>query len=173
MASYQLRESGVSWHVLQTKANRERKICAQLLGKGHEAYVPVTRQSRRWSDRMQTIESPMFPGYVFVRSGFSPGGKLAILRTSSVYGFVTFNQEIATIPHQQIHDLRQIEEQNSRWVPYQFLKAGQQVRIRGGCLDGLEGIFVVESSGKKLVISIVPMHRSIAVSVDDYDLEMI
>ena len=161
------------WHALQTRASRERKVCTQVLGKGREAYVPVTRQRRRWSDRMQTIEVALFPGYVFVRSGFSCREKLAILQTSSVYGFVTFDKTLARIPDQQIRDLRRIEEQNGPWAPYQFLKAGQRVRIRGGCLDGLEGIFVAEGTGKKLVISIVPMQRSIAVSMDDYDFEVV
>jgi len=160
------------WYALQTRARRERKICTQVEGKGHEAFVPVLKQRRRWSDRFQTIELPLFPGYVFVRAVTSPTDRLAILQTSSVYGFVTFNGIIAKIPDHQIQDLRKLEEQNSACSPWPFLKAGQRVRIRGGCLEGLEGIFVAHGSGNKLVISIIPMQRSIAVSIDDYDFEV-
>ena len=135
--------------------------------------MPVTRQRRRWSDRFQTIEVPMFPGYVFVRAVSNPSDRLAILQTSSVYGFVTFGGVIARIPDQQINDLRRIEEQNSSCSPWPFLKTGQKVRILGGCLDGLEGIFLAPGTGKKLVISIIPMQRSIAVSIDDYDFEVL
>lgn len=160
------------WFALQTRARFERKICGRVLGKGHEAYVPVTRQRRRWSDRQQTIELPLFPGYVFVRTALSLADRLAILQTSGVYGFVTFNGLIARIPDVQIGDLRRIEEHNASCSPYAYLTAGRRVRIRGGCLDGLEGIFVAERGGK-LVVSIAPMQRSIALDLDGYELEML
>jgi len=161
------------WFALHTRTRWEQKILAHITGKGHEAYVPTFRQRRRWSDRFQTIEIPMFPGYVFVREVSSAVDRLAILQTNSVYGFVTFAGVTARVPDQQINDLRRIEEQTSACTPWSFLKAGQRVRIRGGCLDGLEGIFLAESSGSKLVISIMPMQRSIAVSIDDYDFEVV
>ena len=161
------------WYALQTRARRERRICAQVESKGHEAFVPVTRQRRRWSDRFQTIELPLFPGYVFVRAVPNHADRLAILQTSGAYGFVIFDGIIARIPNQQIRELQRIEEQNSSWSPYPFLKAGQRVRIRGGCLEGLEGIFVAEGTGKKLVISIVPMQRSVAIDLEAYDVEVV
>ena len=58
------------------------------------------------------------------------------------------------------------------WSQYPFLKRGQRVRIAGGCLDGLEGIFVADR-GRKLVISIEPMERSIAVDIGAYDVELV
>jgi transcription antitermination factor NusG len=164
---------GPDWFALQTRARWERKVCTQVEGKGHEAYVPVLRQRRRWSDRFQVIEVPLFPGYVFVREVMNHNDRLAILQTSSVHGFVNFSGMIARIPEHQIADLRRIEEQSTGCTPWPFMKAGQRVRIHGGCLDGLEGIFVAESAGNRLVISIVPMQRSIAVSLDDYDFEVI
>lgn len=159
-----------NWYAVQTRARFERKICEQVIGKEHEAYVPVTRERRKWSDRYQTIESPLFPGYVFVREVLTSDGRLAILQTRGVYGFVTFNGVIGRIPEQQITDLKRIESQNTSWSPCRFLKAGQRVRVCGGCLDGIEGFFVAEH-GKKLVISIEPLQRSIALDVDAYNLE--
>lgn len=160
------------WHALQTRARFERKICQQVQSKHQEAYVPATRERRRWSDRYQHVEIPLFPGYVFVRAISDPAHRLAVLQTRGAYGFVTFNGTIARIPDQQISDLRRIESQNTSWSPYPFLKSGQRVRICGGCLDGLEGTFVAERS-KKLVISIEPMERSIAIDVGAYDLEVV
>jgi transcription antitermination factor NusG len=97
---------------------------------------------------------------------------LAVLQTSGAYAFVTFNSVIASIPDQQIKDLQRIESQNTSCSPYPFLKSGQRVRICGGSLDGLEGIFVAEH-GRKLVISIEPMQRSIAVDLTAYDVEVV
>jgi transcription antitermination factor NusG len=161
-----------AWFALQTRVRFERSICDRIQGKGHQAYVPVTRTRRRWSDRQQNIDQPLFPGYVFVRAALGHQDKLAILQTAGVYSFVTFGGTIACIPSQQIQDLRRIEENNSSCVPYPYLTAGARVRIHGGCLDGLEGIFVAERSGR-LVVSFTPMQRSIALDLDGYEFEML
>ena len=98
-----------SWYALQTRTRFERRICQQVLAKHHEAYVPVTRARHRWSDRIQTVETPVFPGYVFVRASESSDARLAILQTNGVYAFVAFNGVIAQIADQQINDLRRLE----------------------------------------------------------------
>ena len=54
-----------------------------------------------------------------------------------------------------------------------FLSAGQRVRVRGGCLDGLEGILTEVKSNRTLVISADPIQRSLAVSIEDYEVEPI
>ena len=126
----------------------------------------------RWSDRCQTVEVPLFPGYVFVRAISDPADRLAVLQTNGAHGFVTFQGMVACIPDRQIKDLRQIESQNKSWSPYPFLKSGQRVRVCGGCLDGLEGLFVNDYGGK-LVISIEPMQRSIAIELGEYDIELV
>jgi transcription antitermination factor NusG len=115
---------------------------------------------------------PLFAGYVFVGAVSNPADRLAILQTSGAYRFVTFKGVAACIPDRQIKDLRRIEGQNTAWSPCPFLKSGQRVRICGGCLDGLEGTFVAER-GRKLVISIEPMQRSVAIDLASYDVEAV
>ena len=56
---------------------------------------------------------------------------------------------------------------------YPFLKAGRRVRIRGGCLDGLEGILVSENKDHSLVVSIEAIQRSLAIRIDGFDVEAI
>jgi hypothetical protein len=44
--------------------------------------------------------------------------------------------------------------------------------VRGGCLDGMEGI--LEQRGEKnLVISIESIERAVAITVEGYELEMV
>ncbi len=160
------------WLALHTRTRFERQICQQVKAKDFEAYVPVSRKRHRWSDRYQTVETPILPGYVFVRAVATPEDRLAILRTPGTYCFVAFNGVIARIPDRQINDLRRIESQNSPWSTYPYLKTGSRIRVQGGCLDGLEGIFICEQ-GRKLVITIEPLQRSIAVDIDAYDVEPI
>jgi len=50
---------------------------------------------------------------------------------------------------------------------------GQRVRIRGGCLNGVEGILAAKNSDQSLVVSIELIQRSVAVRIDGYDVELI
>ena len=45
------------------------------------------------------------------------------------------------------------------------------MRIRGGCLHGLEGVMAHEKG--KLVISIDSIQRSLAIEIQGYELELI
>lgn len=159
------------WYALHTRARFERRICKQVQLKHHEAYVPVTRERHRWSDRYQMVETPIFPGYVFVRATQDADVRMAILQTNGVYDFVSFNGVIARITDTQINDVRRLETNAVSCLPYPFLQAGRRIRIVGGCLDGLEGIFV-EERGRKLVISIEPMQRSITLDIEGYHVEL-
>lgn len=86
--------------------------------------------------------------------------------------FVTFGGAITPVPSAQIDNLRMLLLQKMPCALHAFLKIGQQVRIRGGSLDGLEGI--LEQSGQKnLVISIESMQRSVAIKIEGYELELV
>jgi transcription antitermination factor NusG len=55
-----------NWYVVYTRPKCEKKV-AGLLRTGHvEAYCPVVKERKQWSDRKKTIEEPLFPSYVFV-----------------------------------------------------------------------------------------------------------
>ncbi|MGB8885519.1 MAG: transcription termination/antitermination NusG family protein [Candidatus Korobacteraceae bacterium] len=166
-------EESPDWWVLQTRARFERRMSNQLPSQHRQAFVPVARERRRWTDRYETLELPMFPGYVFVRAVLKATDRLAILQSSGVFGFVTYKGSLAHVSDRQVGYLRSIVEHNNPWSPYRFIAEGPQARIRSGQLGGLEGILATDKAGRKLVISLDPMQRSIAISVETCDLEML
>ena len=46
------------------------------------------------------------------------------------------------------------------------------MRIRGGSLDGMEGILVDRAGDKNLVVSVELLQRSVSIQVKGYDLEL-
>jgi hypothetical protein len=64
-----------------------------------------------------------------------------------------------------------VVSQKLSWSVYPFLNIGQRVRIRGGSMDGVEGILVARDRDRKLVVSIDAIQRSMAVQIEGYDLE--
>jgi len=115
---------------------------------------------------------PLFAGYVFVRTGSSRTARLGILQTTGVIGFVGSHGEGTPVPSEQVEHLRRLLQQRVACSLHAFLKVGRRVRVRGGCLDGVEGI-LAESGEKSLVISIDCIQRSLLVRLEGYELELV
>jgi hypothetical protein len=79
---------------------------------------------------------------------------------------------VALVPQKQIEDMRLLLAQTVPFSLYPFLRTGQRVRIRGGCLHGVEGLLTQRDKGK-LVISIESIQRSLAIEIQGYELELI
>jgi transcription antitermination factor NusG len=94
-----------------------------------------------------------------------------ILETPGVIGFVGIRGAGLPIPDKEIEDIRTLLANNIPCSPYPFLGTGRRVRIRGGCMDGLEGILVAKNSDQSLVVSIDMIQRSVAVRIDGYGVE--
>jgi len=160
------------WFAVQTRYRFEKKVAAQLATKGMRVFVPVRRENRAWSDRTKEVLVPLFPGYAFVRSDRSVMRRVLVLQTAGVMGFVSFAGTAATVPEKQIEDLELLLAQAVPFSTYPFLKVGQKVRIRGGCLHGLEGL-LTQRDADKLVISIESIQRSLAIQIQGYEVELI
>ena len=127
---------------------------------------------RRWSDRRQKVELPLFPGYIFVQIVARNENRVEVLRTPGIVRFVGPSPEGAQIPELQIEIVKKLIDQDVRWSSHPFLKVGQRIRIRGGALDQVEGIFLKRNGDGALIVSIEAIQRSLAVSIQGYDFEI-
>jgi len=159
------------WYALHTRARHEKTVERRLRDEGMETFLPLAREVHVWSDRKKRVEVPLFNCYVFVRCTFNAGDRMRVYRIDSVHGFVGVRGAAVPIPKEQIEAVRAVLGQDKPWRAHPFLKAGQRVRVRGGALDGIEGVFLSENGDHSLVISVEAIQRSMAVRIDGYDLE--
>jgi transcription antitermination factor NusG len=136
-------------------------------------FLPLIKERRQWSDRMQSIDVPLFPGYLFVEMAKTSETLLRVLKVPGVVDFVRNRNGPVPVPAIEIASVRQALLQGAECSPYPFLKAGDRVRVTRGALLGMEGTFIRSGSGGKLVISIELIQRSVAVSVSDSCIELI
>lgn len=115
---------------------------------------------------------PLFPGYAFVHIDQSRESRQSILQTVGLIGFVSFRGIVVPVPAKQIADLRLLLEQRGLFSLHPFVRTGQRVRIRGGCLHGLEGVLLQHEKGK-LLVSIESVQRTLAVEIRGYELELV
>jgi transcription antitermination factor NusG len=162
-----------NWYAIHTKPRHEKWIAQQLQEKRVFTFLPLLQQIHRWSDRKSMVEVPMFSCYAFVRIAQTTEERLKILRTPGVLGFVGSEGQGTPIPEEQVESLRTAFKENIPCFPHAFLSAGRRVRIRGGSLDGVEGILVRQGADQSLIVTVELLHRSVAIRVDGYDIELV
>jgi transcription antitermination factor NusG len=162
--------AAVDWYAIQTRSRHEKMVARQLEGQGIIGFLPVVSKMQRWSDRQKMVELPLFPGYVFVRVTKTPEDRVRVLKISGVVSFVGAHGQAIPIPESQIDAVRAVAEGDVLFTPREYLKVGQRVRVRGGSLDGVEGILVAQNGSRNLVISVEPMQRSLSIKIDGYDV---
>src|SRR6201992_3627542 len=93
-----------NWYPVYTHPRAEKKACQALLNKGIEAYLPLHRQLKRWSDRKKWVEEPFIKSYLFVNINEHKQGE--VLMTRAVSRFIYFSGKIAAMPDRQIDELK-------------------------------------------------------------------
>jgi transcription antitermination factor NusG len=156
---------------VQTRARHEKVIAQRLRDQGVTTFLPLVREVHGWSDRRKTVELPLFGCYVFARILPRNEDRLRVLVVDGVLRFVGPGGQGIPIPEEQIEAVRKLVEEQLPFCSYPFLKIGQRVRIRGGALDGVEGLLTARSGERTLVVSVDAIQRSLAVRIEGYDVE--
>jgi transcription antitermination factor NusG len=159
------------WFAIHTYPRHEKRVTRELGYKGVEVYLPLVAKRHQWSDRLKLVELPLFPCYAFARIQPSAEARVKILCTDGVISLVGASRQGEPIPDSQIENVRILLAGKVQLDPYHFLKVGQRVRVRGGSLDGLEGILVRRNGNRRLVISVESLERSLSISIEGLDME--
>ena len=160
-----------TWYAVQTRSRHEKFVCHHFQNRGIAHYLPIVTEIHRWSDRKKKVELPLFSGYVFVQVPPTNEERVRVLRVDGVVRFVGHAVGGTPIPEEQIESIRMLVDQKLPCSSHPFLKAGQRIRIRGGALDGMEGIFQSRNGEDMLVISVDALQRSLLVSIRGYNIE--
>ena len=115
----------------------------------------------------------MFSCYTFVRIAQTAEERLKVLRTPGVLGFVGSERQGTPIPDQQIESLQTAVGKKVPCAVHPFISFGQRVRIRGGSLDGVEGILMRQSGEQSVVVSIELLRQSVSIRIEGYDVELV
>lgn len=160
-----------NWYALHTRPRHEKLVVQRLIERGVETFLPIVTEVHRWSDRRKSVQLPLFSCYVFAKFLPNRSDRLCVLRVAGVLGLVGSRGEGTPISSEQIDAVRTLVEKELPCSPHPFLKIGQRVRIRGGALEGIEGILTSRNGNRTLVISVDAIQRSLAVRVEGYQLE--
>jgi transcription antitermination factor NusG len=154
----------IQWYALQVRPRFEKAIARNLHGKGYEEFLPLYSRRSNWSDRVKTVELPLFPGYVFCK--FNITNRLPILMIPGVNSVVGIGKSPIPVAERELDDIRLVLTSGSQCEPWPSLGIGQAVQVECGALAGMKGTVEAHKSGYRLVISVNLLQRSVAVEID-------
>lgn len=160
-----MNSSTMQWYALTVQARTVQTTSLALRGKGFEEYLPVFRERRRWSDRTKTVDSPLFPGYIFCR--FDPFDRLIpVLTTPGVTGIVSAGRTPIPVSGSELESVRAVVASGLPAHPWPHVGVGSKVSITRGPLAGLEGVISCADKVDRFIVSVSLLQRSVAVEID-------
>ena len=131
-------QSNKKWFAIYTRPRWEKKVNLLLQEKGIESYCPLNKVKRKWSDRVKTIEEPLFKSYVFVK--VCDEDKTTVRMTTGVMNFVYWNKKPAIIKEKEILTIKKfLDEYTDVHVYSMDLKLDDRVRVTSGSFMDHEG----------------------------------
>jgi transcription elongation factor/antiterminator RfaH len=162
----------MNWYAIYTNPRAEKKAYAELVRQDIEAYLPLQKVLKKWSDRKKWVEEPLFRSYIFV---YIPQSQyLDVLNTPGVVRYVTFEGKAVPIPPRQIDAIRYFLNETSPEVTHDesTFVTGQQVEIVRGPLNGLTGQLVDFKGRQKVRIKIDALGQFLHLTVSLQDLKL-
>ena len=152
------------WFAVCVRPRWEKLVAEALPAKGYETLLPLYRKRSQWSDRVKELELPLFPGYVFCRTG--SGSEPPLVTTPGVLGMLRFGGSLAQISPMEIAGMKAIVGSGLPAGPWPYLAKGQRVRIETGSMRGFEGILLQIKNEFRLVLTVEALGRSVSVEID-------
>ena len=166
------KEPKTNWYAVYTRPRFEKQVLKGLLDQGIEGYLPLIKTMRQWSDRKKMVEVPLFSSYVFVHINRSSYDQ--VLQTHGVVKYITFEGKAATIPSDQIDNLKIIIDSNEKVeTTWESRRKGDQVIVTAGSLKGLKGELITEGNRKKVLVRIQGIDQNLTVEVHSSLIEPI
>jgi transcription antitermination factor NusG len=126
------------WYALYTKPRWEKKVYKGLSQKGIESYCPLNKVKRKWSDRIKTIEEPLFKSYVFVK--VAELEKTDVRFVDGVLNFVYWNGKPAVVKEEEIIEIKKfLSEYEDVQVSNIDIKPADEVMLNSGVMMGATG----------------------------------
>ncbi len=156
------------WYAVRVRSRFEKIATTHLSERGFEAFYPSYSTRRRWSDRIKTIEMPLFPGYLFCRTDLR--SRLPIMTVPGFMDFVGFGCGPAPVEDDEVDSIRMVTERGQKYQPWPFSKAGQRVQVISGPLRGMHGVMVETRNERHILVSVTLLQRSVLVDIDLADV---
>jgi transcriptional antiterminator RfaH len=149
------------WLVVHVRSRQEKLLARHLMRKDVPFYLPQIEKSTRRSGRTFKSFVPLFPGYVFMR-GAAEARDVA-WRSNVVANIIDVEDQ--HLLHDELLQLRKLQETGASLTPHLDVVVGVPVRITDGVFAGYTGVVLKEKDKQRLIVTISHLHRAVAVEL--------
>jgi transcriptional antiterminator RfaH len=158
------------WYALYTNPRAEKKTLSLLLQRGFNAYLPIIKIMKQWSDRKKWVEEPLFKSYLFVR--VSEKEYLDVLQVQGVVKYISFSGKAAIIRDEQIETIKLLLSSETELnISEHDFKKGEKVTIKAGPFIGLQGELIDLHNSKRFLVRFDQLGKSIVLNIPSVYLE--
>jgi transcription antitermination factor NusG len=152
------------WYAVYTRPRAEKLVYSRLVEAGIEAYLPLQKTFRKWSDRKKLIEKPLLSSYIFVKTNSKNFN--VVFKTNGVVKFVSFEGHPVSIPQKQIDVLRLLIDSNAEIeVSSERYEKGDKVEVVSGALIGLTGELIKIGTHNRFVVRIDRLDQNLILNI--------
>ncbi len=161
--------SSSAWFALYTKPFWEKKVAGLISDLGFEAYCPMQKHVRQWSDRKKVIATPLFKSYVFVRTDAK--GMSLVKQVYGVVSVVSFLGKPAVIRDEEIDIIKRFNnEYRDIEVKKVEVSVNDRIRVTGGPLMNMRGS-VVRVHNKTVEVYLPSFGYVLTANIDKQNIE--
>ncbi len=163
------------WFAVHTQLYREPLAVANLAQQGFETYFPCYQRQRRHARKVEVIQAPLFPRYLFVSFDLETNGWQSIDSTQGVSYLLRSQGRPAALPAQTIQALKK-QQDSTGYVTTAALALfakGERVRIIDGCFSGHTAVFEKMNDQQRVELLLDFLGRETRVSLPVYAVEAV
>ena len=160
------------WYACSVYSRQEKAAFKDITNLGYEAFLPIRQERRLWSDRIKTLETALFPGYLFVRTHLTASSRVDIIRSKKVLDFVgrlkgREDRLAHHIPNSEMESLKLITCKEEKIEPVERLRRGEKVMVIDGPLKGLYGTLEKRAKGDcRIVVGVTLLGRGVSAKLE-------
>lgn len=153
------------WYAIFTKPRSEKKVLERMLDNDINAFLPLIKTVRQWSDRKKTVQLPLIPSYVFVNIEERNLNKtLPIPGTVNVLKYLG---KPAKIRDFEIENLKILSDSNEKFEISNIINVvtGDTVEVTKGPFMGLIAICEKTGNSHRVVVKIESLGSGFNVNI--------
>ncbi|MFW0717074.1 UpxY family transcription antiterminator [Pedobacter sp. N23S346] len=156
-------DNSYRWYPVYTRSRAEKKAFDELNRKGITTYLPLHKTLKQWSDRKKFIEEPLLKSYLFVY--ISSKEYAEVLMTNGIARFLYFSGKIASMPEQQIEQLKLLLATEQELAVFDYdIKPGQKVLVKAGPFKDMIAEMVSVQNKQRIILRLENIGYSIDIN---------
>ena len=158
------RKRKTDWYIFYTAPRAEKVAQKELLIRGYDVFLPMTKTLRVWNNRQKKIiDQVLFPSYIFVNTQECQLYK--ICQTRKITTYIHCGGKPSKISRKCIEGIKRMINLDQELSVVPDFSKGETVEIISGPLAGYEGVLLEQQSKTKFGIRLNAINQTVFIDI--------